>query len=366
MWFPFAADLPCLHCEAVQSTWSYMSVCVSPFWALHWQPDDFSPGYHSFWIQFFPFLPFLVLLIVHIWFSRLASNCLKPQVWSLPGRGSQLVCRLVWRNLLQCRHLHISRHNDMPLPSRATTYNALCWKQPENLSVGVWRLLEQQPTRSNKTQPPSLLSFPDQHPTGMPKQFPLQVATPPSGRLPQCNGENKISLLWFIKVAFYDHHHNWNLRCFWNRTKYSGWLNILLFIQHQAFAQQWMNTNSQATYSANIKLEISIQISLAKHTEQSIKYNRVGLFSWAVLCGSCRLGKVRPGHDEWLMNSPPIATAVIEQNTEQNNNRIKTRKVINIQTHIWWWHWRRRRLTKRQDLQKDKTLYLSKAGGSRI
>ena len=123
--------------------------------------------------------------------------------------------RLVWRNLnrLQCRHLHISRHNDMPLPSRATTYNALCWKQPKNLSVGVWRLLEQQPTRSDKTTIP-LLSFSDQHPTGMPKQFPLQVATPPSGRLPQCNGENKISLVWFIKVAFYDHHHNWNLRCF--------------------------------------------------------------------------------------------------------------------------------------------------------
>ena len=31
MWFPFATDLPCLHCEAVQSTWSYMSVMCLAF-----------------------------------------------------------------------------------------------------------------------------------------------------------------------------------------------------------------------------------------------------------------------------------------------------------------------------------------------
>ena len=280
-------------------------LCVSPFWALHWQPDVFSPGYHSFWIQFFPFLPFLALLIVHIWFSRLASNCLKPQVWSLPGRGSQLVC--VWFGA-------ISTGSNAGIFTFLGTTTCHCPQEQQLTMLYAGKSLSwclasswtaTNPIRQNPTTIP-LLSFSDQHPTGTPKQFPLQVATPPSGRLPQCNGENKISLLWFIKVAFYDHHHNWNLRCFWNRTKYSGWLNILLFIQHQAFAQQWMNTNSQATYSsANIKLEISIQISLAKHTEQSIKYNRVGLFSWAVLCGSCRLGKVRPATmNGWWIRRP--------------------------------------------------------------
>ena len=345
MWFPFAADLPCLHCEAVQSTWSYMSVMCLTFLGFASAARWLFTRISFFLDSVFPFSA----LFGPVYCSHLVFTVGQqlPEATGLILTWPRLSAGLPF-GLAQSPPMPASSHFSAQRHAIALKSNNLQCSMLENLSVGVWRLLEQQPTWSDKTQPPSLLSFSDQHPTGMPKQFPLQVATPPSGRLPQCNGENKISLVWFIKVAFYDHHHNWNLRCFWNRTKYSGWLNILLFIQHQAFAQQWMNTNSQVTYSANIKLEISIQISLAKHTEQSIKYNRVGLFSWAVLCGSCRLGKVRPGHDEWLMNSPPIATAVIEQNTEQNNNRIKTRKVINIQTHIWWWHWRRRRLTKRQ------------------
>ena len=155
MWFPFATDLPCLHCEAVQSTWSYMSVMCLAFLGFALAAGCLFTRISFFLDSVFPFSAlFGSVDCSHLVFTvgqQLPEATGLILTWPRLSAG----LRLVWRNLnrLQCRHLHISRHNDMPLPSRATTYNALCWKISQ-LVFGVF-LNSNQP---DPTKPPSLSS----------------------------------------------------------------------------------------------------------------------------------------------------------------------------------------------------------------
>ena len=152
----------------------------------------FHPDIILFGFSFSLFCPFWSCLLFtfgfHGWPATAWSHRFDPYL------AAALSWFAVWfgANRLQCRHLHISRHNDMPLPSRATTYNALCWKISQ-LVFGVF-LNSNQPDPTKPNHHPSSPSLTSTRPACQSNSHCKLQHHPVGG---SHNAMVKIRFLWF-------------------------------------------------------------------------------------------------------------------------------------------------------------------------